>query len=70
METFKFTTTLKCGGCVQKVSGFLNENENIKSWNVDLDNNPKILTVESDKNIVNEIIEGFSKAGYKAELLP
>ena len=68
METIKFKTTIKCSGCVAKVTPFLNEALGEDNWEVDYNNPSKVLTVvgENDKS---KIIEAVEKAGYKAEAL-
>ena len=38
----------------------------IKSWQVDLQSNPKTLTVEGDNLNANEIIAKVAQAGYQA----
>lgn len=45
METIKFKTTIKCSGCVAKVTPFLNEALGEDNWEVDYNNPSKILTV-------------------------
>lgn len=63
MET-KLKTNIKCMGCVAKVTPFLNENKEIQSWEVDIQNPDKILTVKG--NISKEdIINVVQKAGFK-----
>ena len=66
METTKFKTTIKCSGCVEKVTPFLNEALGEDNWAVDYNNPAKVLTVvgENDKA---KIIEAVEKAGFKAE---
>jgi Copper chaperone len=66
METIKFKTTIKCSGCVAKVTPFLNEALGEDKWEVDYYNPSKILTVvgENDKT---KVIHAVEKAGYKAE---
>ena len=68
METIKFKTTIKCSGCVAKVTPFLNEALGEDNWEVDYNNPSKILTVvgEDDKT---KIIDAVEKAGYKAEAI-
>lgn len=68
METIKFKTTIKCSGCVAKVTPFLNEALGEDNWEVDYNNPSKILTVvgENDKT---KVIHAVEKAGYKAETL-
>ena len=68
METIKFKTTIKCAGCVAKVTPFLNEALGEDNWEVDYNNPAKVLTVvgEDDKK---KVIQAVEKAGYKAEAL-
>lgn len=68
METIKFKTTIKCSGCVAKVTPFLNEALGEDNWEVDYNNPSKILTVvgENDKS---KVIDAVERAGYKAEQL-
>jgi copper chaperone len=68
METTKFKTTIKCSGCVAKVTPFLNEALGEDKWKVDVNDASKVLTVvgEPDKS---RIIGAVEKAGFKAEAL-
>lgn len=68
METIKFKTTIKCSGCVAKVTPFLNEAVGEDNWEVDVNDASKVLTVagEQDKN---KVIQAIEKAGFKAERL-
>jgi copper chaperone len=68
METLKFKTNIKCGGCIAAVTPHLNTLPEIKKWEVDTQNPDKILTVEGD-GALNEksIINTLEKAGYKAD---
>ena len=66
METLKFKTNIKCGGCIATVTPFLNADENIEKWGVDLLSADRILTVETNHSS-NEVTELLKKAGYVAE---
>ncbi|WP_316836917.1 heavy-metal-associated domain-containing protein [Pedobacter nutrimenti] len=66
METLKFKTNIKCGGCIATVTPFLNDLETVQSWKVDVDNADKVLTVEGSAS-APEVIGVLNKAGYKAE---
>jgi copper chaperone CopZ len=68
METTKFKTTIKCSGCVAKVTPFLNEALGENKWAVDYNDPAKILTVEGEKDSA-KVIEAVEKAGYRAEIL-
>lgn len=67
MKTLKFKTTIKCSGCLAKVTPFMNEEESIKKWDVDIFNPEKTLTVETDASNSEKIIAAVEKAGFKAE---
>lgn len=70
METLKFKTNIKCGGCVATVTPYLNNFQNIKSWDVNTNHTDKVLTVEVENlNNDKEIIETLNKAGFTAEKL-
>ena len=68
-DTIKLKTTIKCAGCVAKVTPFLNEAVGENNWNVDYTNPAKILTVTGDKSAA-EVISAVEEAGYKAEPYP
>lgn len=67
MNKYQFKTNINCGGCVSKVTPYLNANDEIKSWSVDTQNPQKILTVETDK-LTDEMVRVIvQQAGFKAE---
>lgn len=68
MNTLKFKTNIKCGGCLATVTPFLNHTAGEENWQVDLDNAQKVLTVNSDKT-EGEIISAVKQAGFEAERL-
>ncbi|MBC7567114.1 MAG: cation transporter [Pedobacter sp.] len=68
METLKFKTNIKCGGCIAAVTPHLNKLSDIEKWEVDTQNPDKILTVEGTAGIDEQkVIDTLAKAGYKAE---
>ena len=68
METLKFKTNIKCGGCIATVTPFLKQLNEIINWEVDTVNPDKILTVEAESNVTAEdIISKIKEAGYAAE---
>lgn len=66
METLKFKTNIKCGGCVATVTPFLNGDEQVEKWTVDLESADRLLQVETSHS-PEEIQELIKKAGYAAE---
>ena len=67
METLKFKTSIKCAGCIEKVTPFLNEQLAPEEWNVDIYTPAKILTVTSDKVTAEEIENKVQQAGFEVE---
>lgn len=68
-ETFVFKTNINCGGCIAKVTPFLDNTNGIESWTVDTTNKDKLLSVTSNGISENEIIDTVQKAGFKIEAL-
>ena len=68
-KNLQFKTNINCGGCVAKVTPFLNEAEGINHWEVDTTNKDKILSVNSDGITKEEIIQKIKEAGFKFESL-
>ncbi len=63
MLTFK--TNINCNNCVAKVKPFLNQVENIDTWQVDTNNPDKILSVSGEEELSStEVIEAVQKAGF------
>jgi len=69
MNTLKFKTNVKCGGCIATVTPYLNEVKGIVSWNVDTTDTMKIMTVETEEISAAEITSVMKTAGYQAELI-
>ena len=62
----KLKTNINCAGCIAKVTPFLNENKAIQSWEVDIQNPNKVLTVKG--NITQEeLVAVVQKAGFKVK---
>jgi copper chaperone len=70
MNTLKFKTTIKCGGCIATVTPFLNQIEGISKWSVDTNNPDKILTIETETVSADEITSVLKSAGYQAQPIP
>lgn len=69
MESLKFKTNIKCGGCIAKVAPTLNEEKKILKWEVDTTSPDRILSVETTHLNAQEIISIIAKAGFQAEPL-
>ncbi|WP_116125312.1 heavy-metal-associated domain-containing protein [Lewinella sp. IMCC34183] len=67
MKTYLFKTNINCGNCLRSVTPFLNENEHIKSWQVDLDSDDRILSVEGDDKLTaHDVTVSVDEAGFDA----
>ncbi|MDD6210612.1 MAG: cation transporter [Bacteroidales bacterium] len=66
METKKFKTNAKCGGCVAKIAEVLDGEIKRDQWSMDLNQPEKTLTITTDLSD-NEIVSLIQKAGFKAE---
>ncbi len=69
MDKFQFKTNIKCGGCVAQVTPHLNALEGIRSWEVNIQNPDKVLTVIADGAKASEIKQVVTQAGFTAEKL-
>ena len=70
MKTYQFKTNVNCGGCLRGVAPFLNENEHITEWNVDLETDDRILTVKTDDETTpTDVVRTVSEAGFTAQPL-
>jgi len=64
METLRFKTSLKCGGCVKAITPGLESMNSIEKWSVDLESPDKVLAVEASEDISDQVIDSVKKAGY------
>lgn len=69
MNTLKFKTSIKCGGCIATVTPFLNNVSGIAKWSVDTVSPEKILTVETENVSPEEIVSVLKNVGYQAEII-
>lgn len=69
MNTLKFKTNINCGGCVAKLTPFLDAEKGISDWKVDTEIPEKILTVENLDMSQEQIIEIVKKAGFNIQLM-
>jgi copper chaperone len=64
METLRFKTSLKCGGCIKAITPGLESMKSIEKWSVDLESPDKVLSVDASENISDQVIDSVKKAGY------
>lgn len=68
MKSLTFKTTIKCAGCIEKVTPVLNALAGEENWKVDLQNPNRLLIVTAkDELQAGTIISGLQGVGYKAE---
>jgi len=68
METLKFKTNIKCGGCIATVTPALNSLKGVDKWEVDINNPDKILTIEANDSLTTrEVVNALKEKGYNAE---
>ena len=63
----QFKTNIDCGGCLGGVTPFLDGQEKIETWEVDLEHEDRILTVKSNELTEQEVQTIVAKAGFEAE---
>ena len=68
MESLKFKTTIKCSGCVAKVTRHLNETVGEGNWEVDLTDPSRVLTITENVD-ATKVKEAVEKAGFRAEVV-
>ncbi len=68
MKTMKFRTNINCGSCVRGVTPALDEHRGIKDWQVDLESDDRILTVQAvDELTEAEVAAAVADAGFEAK---
>lgn len=65
MREYKFNTTIKCNGCISKVKPSLDGLVGVESWEVDILNPKKPLTVIAKEGASHQIVETVQKAGFE-----
>ncbi len=68
METLKFKTSAKCGGCVAAIGEKLNKLMTADAWSIDLKAPDKVLTVKADVAPA-VVMAAVKEAGFKIEQL-
>ena len=59
-----FKTNIDQKDDVMKLSLFLNNQNNIRTWNVDIEDKDKVLRIETFDNITNQVEDIVREAGY------
>jgi copper chaperone len=69
MKTLKFKTNIQCTNCLAKVTPKLDEQSDIQSWDVDLQDPERTLTVKTENLQAEDIKKAVLKAGFLADLV-
>ncbi|MTI22967.1 copper chaperone [Fulvivirga sp. RKSG066] len=69
MNTLKFKTNINCSGCLSKVTPILNEEKDIQKWEVNLESENRVLTVETSSLNAEEVKKTVQQAGFNAEVI-
>ena len=69
MKKQQFKTNINCGNCLSKVTPILNAESRVKSWEVDLNSEDRVLTVESEDMSAEDVFKTVIKAGFVAKPL-
>ena len=67
MKKLQFKTNIQCSTCLSKVSPKLNEQTGIHTWQVDLQDPNRTLTVETETLEPEDIRKAVLKAGFIAK---
>ncbi|MGE3262340.1 MAG: heavy-metal-associated domain-containing protein [Bacteriovoracia bacterium] len=65
METKTYRTNLNCGKCLATVTPFLNGENSIVSWELDIQDQRKPLTIRAEKVNDGAVRSAVEKAGFK-----
>jgi copper chaperone len=66
MNKYTFKTNIQCSNCLSKVSPKLNAQTEIHTWEVDLQDPNRTLTVETETLAPEDIRKAVLKAGFIA----
>ncbi|RYE35275.1 MAG: hypothetical protein EOP42_06640 [Sphingobacteriaceae bacterium] len=68
METLKFTTNIKCGGCTAGVTPTLNNLKGVDKWEVDTTTSNKNLSIQTNNGLTaKKVVESLTKPCYQAQ---
>lgn len=67
MKKISYKSNINCSGCVARVSPVLNDLRSIKTWEVNTEDPDKLLTIESEDEVTDEVKSALRKVGFKIE---
>ncbi|MCG8575362.1 MAG: hypothetical protein MI810_10790 [Flavobacteriales bacterium] len=69
MKKFQFKTNINCENCLAKIGPFLDQQNEISEWEVDLAHDDRVLSIESESLSAEDVQQLVSKTGFVAEAL-
>ncbi len=69
MNIIKLKTNINCGGCIARVTPFLNKVVGEHNWTVDTLTPDKILTITTDEVAPGDVVSTLKQVGFTAALL-
>ncbi|MDR3679508.1 MAG: heavy metal transport/detoxification protein [Flavipsychrobacter sp.] len=69
MNELKFKTNINCGGCIARVTPFLNKAVGENNWKVDTSVADKVLTIANEEITPVDVVKTLKQVGFMAELL-
>ena len=69
MEQLKFKTNINCSACIARVGPVLDAATDIEGWEVDLNDDHRILTIKTKSLTAAEVSDTVKKAGFNAEAI-
>ncbi len=67
MKKAKFETSLKCEGCVATLSEHMSQLDFVENWEVDLNSDKKVLTVQGESIDKEAVVKSVEDAGFTAK---
>lgn len=68
MEKLEFKTNIKCAGCIETVTPYLNQLPGLEKWEVNTQVPEKVLSVTGSlPDLQEQVIQVLKKAGYEAK---
>lgn len=66
-QALKFKTNINCSNCVAQAKQALDAAHGVEKWEVDTNDRNKILTVEGEALLEEDIIRRVQNAGFKIQ---
>jgi len=67
MKKVTYKSNINCSSCVAKVTPVLDKLEGVASWSVNTADPEKILTIESELDVTDQLKAALRLVGFKIE---